>query len=222
MTQDSQQITVRPNGPYLVRGGIPLVRKSQVMSEYGEPLAWQDDGPVDTPEVYRLCRCGQSKSKPFCDGSHTLLGFSGDEAADTGNYDERKKIFDGENIVINDDHSLCMHAGFCGTRLTNVWQMLKESGNQEVRDEIIAMVQRCPSGTLVHALSRDAQGVEPELPREIVVVPDGPLWVTGGIPVQRRDGQPLEIRNRVTLCRCGASSKKPLCDGTHKEIGFTG
>jgi CDGSH-type Zn-finger protein len=75
MTQENQQITVRPNGPYLVRGGIPLVRKSQVMSEYGEPLAWQDDGSVDSQDVYRLCRCGQSNSKPFCDGSHTMLGF---------------------------------------------------------------------------------------------------------------------------------------------------
>ena len=220
MTQDSQNITVRPNGPYLVRGGIPLVRKSPVMSEHGEPLDWQDDGPVDSPKVYALCRCGQSSSKPFCDGSHTPLGFDGDEAADTGTFDQRKKVFEGENIEVRDDHSLCMHAGFCGTRLTNVWKMLKESQDKDVREEIIAMVQRCPSGTLVHALSREAEGVEPALPKEIVVVPEGPLWVTGGIPIQRRDGEPLEIRNRVTLCRCGASSKKPLCDGSHKEIGF--
>lgn len=222
MAQENQGITVRPNGPYLVRGGIPLVRKSQVMSEYGEPLAWQNDGPVETPQVYRLCRCGQSNSKPFCDGSHTMLGFEGAEEADTGTYDQRKKVFEGDNIEVRDDHSLCMHAGFCGTRLTNVWKMLKESNDREVRDEIIAMVQRCPSGTLVHALSAEAESVEPDLPKEIVVVPEGPLWVTGGIPIQRRDGQPLEVRNRVTLCRCGASSKKPLCDGTHKEIGFTG
>ncbi|RUA24206.1 MAG: hypothetical protein DSY79_01150 [Chloroflexi bacterium] len=45
--------------------------------------------------------------------------------------------------------------------------------------------------------------------------------MTGGIPVQRSDGPPLETRNRVTLCRCGASSKTPLCDGTHKDIGFS-
>ena len=222
MTQENQAITVRPNGPYLVRGGIPLVRKSQVMSEHGEPLAWQYDGPVDSPEVYRLCRCGQSNTKPFCDGSHTMLGFEGAEAADTGTFDQRKKVFEGVDIEVRDDHSMCMHAGFCGTRLTNVWKMLKESQDPEIRDEIIAMVQRCPSGTLVHALSGEAQAVEPDLPKEIVVVPEGPLWVTGGIPIQRRDGQPLEVRNRVTLCRCGASSKKPLCDGTHKEIGFTG
>ena len=33
-------------------------------------------------------------------------------------------------------------------------------------------------------------------------------------------GRPLETRNRMTLCRCGHSGNKPLCDGTHREIGF--
>ncbi|MFE9694277.1 CDGSH iron-sulfur domain-containing protein [Micromonospora sp. NPDC005806] len=46
------------------------------------------------------------------------------------------------------------------------------------------------------------------------------MWVTGAVPVLRADGQPLQIRNRMTLCRCGHSSSKPLCDGTHREIGF--
>ena len=51
---------------------------------------------------------------------------------------------------------------------------------------------------------------EPDIPREISVVVDGPLWVTGGIPVTRSDGIRLEIRNRITLCRCGRSDNKPL------------
>ena len=34
------------------------------------------------------------------------------------------------------------------------------------------------------------------------------------------EGEPIETRNRVTLCRCGGSAKKPLCDGTHYENGF--
>ncbi|RUA28516.1 MAG: iron-binding protein, partial [Chloroflexi bacterium] len=63
--------------------------------------------------------------------------------------------------------------------------------------------------------------IEPDLPKEVGVIPNGPIWITGGIPVQRSDGPPLETRNRVTLCRCGASSKAPLCDGTHKDIGFS-
>ena len=48
----------------------------------------------------------------------------------------------------------------------------------------------------------------------------GPLWVTGNIPIERSDGKPFEIRNRVTLCRCGESKLKPLCDGLHREMGI--
>jgi CDGSH-type Zn-finger protein len=48
----------------------------------------------------------------------------------------------------------------------------------------------------------------------------GALWITGGIHIERADGKPLETRNRVTLCRCGQSNTKPLCDGTHREQGF--
>ena len=66
--------------------------------------------------------------------------------------------------------------------------------------------------------------IEPDLPKQIAVTTEitsagpiaGPLWVTGGIPVVRSDGQPFETRNRVTLCNCGQSNIKPLCDGTHR------
>ena len=46
----------------------------------------------------------------------------------------------------------------------------------------------------------------------------GSLWVTGNIEVERSDKQPFETRNRVTLCNCGESCSKPLCDGTHRKI----
>ncbi|HCH08259.1 MAG TPA: hypothetical protein DEW32_03540, partial [Dehalococcoidia bacterium] len=42
------------------------------------------------------------------------------------------------------------------------------------------------------------------------------------ITVERSYGQPFEAGNRATLCRCGNSKNKPLCDGTQKEIGFFG
>ena len=76
MAEESQKITMRPSGPYLVRGAIPLVRKSQVMSEHGEPLSWKDEGVIDAGETYRLCRCGASAMKPLCDGTHKELGFT--------------------------------------------------------------------------------------------------------------------------------------------------
>ena len=55
MAEENQKITVRPDGPYIVRSGIPLVRKKQVMSERGEPLHWQKESVLSTEGVYRLC-----------------------------------------------------------------------------------------------------------------------------------------------------------------------
>ena len=99
--------------------------------------------------------------------------------------------------------------------------MLEDPDDSLIRGQIMSMVEKCPSGTLTYELEADGEIVEPDLPREIAVIPDGPLWVSGGITVERRDGQPLETRNRITLCRCGASANKPFCDGAHKDIGFT-
>jgi hypothetical protein len=91
------------------------------------------------------------------------------------------------------------------------------------------MVERCPSGTFTYELEVDGvyQEVEADLPKQIAIISAdnlestaGPLWVSGKIPVRRSDGQPLETRNRMTLCRCGASSNKPFCDGSHVKINF--
>ena len=220
MAEEEPKITVRPHGPYLVRGDIPLVRKSQVETEYGEPYDWKREEVLESGETYRLCRCGQSNSKPFCDGTHTLVDFDGEETADTGPISSREKEFKGDKIVVKDDHSLCVHAGYCGTRFTNVWKMLEDSGDLEVRAKIVAMVEMCPSGTLTYALDDSSDVVELDLPKEVGVVADGPLWVSGGITIERRDGKSLEVRNRMTLCRCGHSANKPFCDGAHKESGF--
>jgi CDGSH-type Zn-finger protein len=44
---------------------------------------------------------------------------------------------------------------------------------------------------------------------------NGPIWVRGEIPIQSADGKIYEVRNRVTLCRCGKSLNKPFCDSSH-------
>jgi CDGSH-type Zn-finger protein len=90
---------------------------------------------------------------------------------------------------------------------------------------VIALIDRCPSGSYTYSLTEDGEDVEPDYPVQITVTEEedglaGALWVTGGVPVTRSDGQPFETRNRVTLCRCGHSENKPLCDGTHRTIGF--
>ena len=221
MPEQEKKLTVRYGGPYLVRGEIPLVRNAQVISEYGETLSWKDEGTISAADSYALCRCGQSKTKPFCDGAHTLVEFDGTESADTGPISARSTTRRSPKIFIQDDHSVCVHSGFCRDRLSDIWEMRSDSEDPEVLAQIIDKLDNCPSGSLAYSLEADGEIIEPELAQEVVAIPDGPLRITGAVPVERADGQPMETRNRVTLCRCGASAMKPLCDGTHKEIGFS-
>jgi CDGSH-type Zn-finger protein len=221
----SPRITIDPHGPYTVYGPVPLVHKRQVVSEHGEPLTWTTDPPIDAEEPYCLCRCGHSTDKPFCSGAHHDHDFDGTETADAGRTAERRVAFEGgTGIVVRKDGSLCTGAGFCGTRLAGMRRYVRETGDSVVRSLVIAMVDRCPSGSLTFALGEGQPDIEPDLKVQIAAATEitsdgpieGPLIVTGGVPVERADGRPCETRNRVTLCRCGCSENKPLCDGAHR------
>jgi CDGSH-type Zn-finger protein/ferredoxin len=215
---DDPSISIAPNGPYLVTG-LRLVARVPVHTAAGEPIAWEKGPVIDAKERYALCRCGSSDRKPFCDGTHARVGFDGTETA-TGTYDERAVPMEAPGIVVRDDRSICVHAGFCGTAATNVWKMVGRSEATDVRSQMLAMIERCPSGALTYRFEGSSHDNEPDLATQVAVMPDGPLLVTGGVTVTRADGAGMETRNRVTLCRCGQSENKPLCDGTHKKVGF--
>ncbi|MHB2020536.1 MAG: CDGSH iron-sulfur domain-containing protein [Candidatus Xenobia bacterium] len=55
----------------------------------------------------------------------------------------------------------------------------------------------------------------------IQVMKTGPYIVSGSFTLTDHEGKPIAIeKERIALCRCGASNSKPFCDGTHKTIGF--
>lgn len=217
---DEQKISVADGGPYIVSGSVPITTKSIVTSEHGESLTWKTDTAGETKAKVRLCRCGASSNKPYCDQTHTSIEWDHADNAPERTYAERAKSLGGEGIEVFDDRPLCVHAGFCGNKVTNVWKMAAKTDDSQIRAEAMAMIERCPSGALSYTV--DSEAVEPDLPIQVAVIPDGPLWVSGGIEIQRTDGSTLETRNRVTLCRCGHSGSKPLCDGSHSDVGFTG
>jgi CDGSH-type Zn-finger protein len=225
MDHDNQgfQIKIKENGPFLILGGVPLVKRYPAKSVHGEPLEWDpvgaEDEEAEMKEEYELCRCGQSANKPFCDGSHKRINFDGSLTADRRPIAERRKVIPGTGVVMTDDPSLCSDTGFCGTRFTKVWKMIHHTSDPEVRDRLIRMVANCPSGRLEVTLE-SGEPIEPEYLASIALVPDGPLWIRGGIPIEAPDGFVYEIRNRVTLCRCGQSKNKPFCDGAHERSGF--
>ena len=54
----------------------------------------------------------------------------------------------------------------------------------------------------------------------IKVTDNGPYVVTGSFEMVDAEGNRFESKKAVSLCRCGQSSNKPFCDGTHKKIDF--
>lgn len=224
-----QKIEISNNGPYAVHGNVLLVRKSEISSEHGEPMTWVKTAELENEESTYLCRCGHSTNKPFCDGSHRKIGFDGTETASNNTFEERMIVQEGSSgIVIKRDHSLCADAGFCGNRFKKIKDLAYETDESITRAQVMAMIERCPSGSFTYAMAEDQPDVEPDLPVQVAVLTEmtsdgpiaGPLWVTGYIPIVRSDGKSMEIRNRVTLCRCGQSKNKPLCDGTHRDNHF--
>jgi len=220
MPDHDYRVRISENGPYEVVGSPPLVRTAQIETSFGEPIGWEDPTPIDPEGAADLCRCGASSRKPFCDASHETNGFDGTEVADRRPRAGRARTLHGDGVVMTDDRSLCTHAGHCADRFTDVWEMIRRTNDPAVRSRLQRMVELCPSGRLAHASASNAEAVEPDFEPSIAVVRDGPLWVRGGIPVESSDGTTYEVRNRVTLCRCGHSGNKPFCDGTHREIGF--
>ena len=54
----------------------------------------------------------------------------------------------------------------------------------------------------------------------IDIIKNGPLIVNGPVELKDADGNSYPAKSRMALCRCGASTTKPFCDGTHSKIGF--
>jgi CDGSH-type Zn-finger protein len=219
-SKETKRIKVSKNGPYLVSGGVPVLRQKIIADSEGTALEWRDEAKFPLQEKCGLCRCGQSKNKPFCDGTHAKIGFVGTETADNEPYLDKPKVFDGSEITLIDIEEICASARFCH-RAGGIWNIIKDSDNPQINQTIIEEACDCPSGRLIVHDKKTGKAVEPNLEKSIVAIEDpsigvsGPLWVRGCIPLESADGKTYRVRNRVTLCRCGKSQNKPFCDSSH-------
>jgi CDGSH-type Zn-finger protein len=217
------KITVSKNGPYLVAGNPPLRVETIQADNKGESIGWTPGRTFETKDVYALCRCGQSENKPFCDGTHAKIGFVGSETATNAPFNELAETVDGPGLSLDDAASLCAFARFCDYG-GSVWNLTERSNDPQARNLAVHEAERCPSGRLVAREGHKAY--EPSFEPSIGLIEDpakecsGPIWVRGGIQVVGSDGTEYPVRNRQTLCRCGASQNKPFCDGAHAEAGF--
>lgn len=190
-----------------------------VSDEEGVPCAWKEGRRYPLTRTYALCRCGKSENKPFCDGSHTKAGFEGRESRVT--LEEKDvSIFEGPELVLTDIKPYCARARYC-RRGRGIWELTVNPEGRKDREQAVEMASNCPAGRLLQKDRRSGKDAAPSPDPSIGVVSDpsrneeGPLWVRGGIQIEGADGFLYERRPRVTLCRCGRSSIKPFCDGSH-------
>lgn len=225
MVDNSKKIRIKivRNGPYIISGNIPLSEK--IITPKGSKYIYKDGRELPQAEQYALCRCGCSKNHPYCDGTHTKVNFEGEETASREKYVDRARTFIGQGIDLLDDYR-CAFARFCHRDDGNAWELVKNSYSPEIIREAIQAASDCPAGRLV-AMDKDGNMIEPEYSPSIDVLQDpekgvsGPLFVKGNIPIESADGTTYEIRNRLTLCRCGHSSNMPFCDASHTQYGFS-
>ncbi|HEX4361019.1 MAG TPA: CDGSH iron-sulfur domain-containing protein [Pseudonocardia sp.] len=209
------RLVVRTDGPYLLVGG-PVILSSWL----GEPIA--------RPPVAALCRCGRSGSRPWCDGTHAEVGFSGAKL-DT-RVPDRIDTYPARQFEIRDNRGLCAHSGFCTDALPTAFRVAGEpfvapAGARA--DDIFRAVQSCPSGALRVAHDDSAPPDLADTAREpgVEVSLDGPYRVTGGVDLVDDSGTgtaraPRASLEHYSLCRCGHSANKPLCSGAHWYADF--
>lgn len=217
---DDCKIQVSKNGPYLVSAGVPILKQTIICDSEGTSFEWRVDTKYPLQEKCALCRCGQSKNKPFCDGTHVKVGFDGTETAGQEEYLNEAIEINGPAAKLTDIEILCASARFCH-RAGGIWNLIPQSSEPKAKRIAIEEACDCPSGRLVVWDKKAKKTIEPDFEKSIVLIEDpwvgviGPIWVRGGIPVESVEGKAYRVRNRVTLCRCGKSSNKPFCDSSH-------
>lgn len=167
-----------------------------------------------------LCRCGGSKNKPFCDGTHMKNGFS--DKKDPSRIKDKMDDYEGKDITIHDNRGVCSHRGHCTDNAPKVFCRRENpwiDPDAQDANETARVIKMCPSG----ALSYTKDGVlhkDWKQKPAILISKDGPYDVQGCIELDNSDGTKPETKDHYTLCRCGHSKNKPFCDGRHWRVRF--
>ncbi|NLI54421.1 MAG: iron-binding protein [Clostridiales bacterium] len=222
MQKKEPRIRILKNGPYLVSGGVPLSEK--IIIPKGDGYIYEEGRALPQRETYSLCRCGKTKTPPFCDGTHTSCGFDGTETACKRDYNVRAARIVGSGLDLLDD-GRCAFARFCHRDSGDAWELAEDSASAFHHAEAVIAANECPAGRLT-AVEKDGRVHEPVYEPGVEILQDpeeevsAGIFVKGGIPIESADGSVYEIRNRVVLCRCGMSKNKPFCDAAHVSEEF--
>lgn len=146
-----------------------------------------------------------------------------------------EKSYANKEITIVWKPDLCIHSGKCAAGLGAVFDPDRRpwiDANAADSERIMRQVDQCPSKALTWRrngeqpaamTAADPTGAAGAPAVTIELQADGPLIVRGAHGLSHSDGkQATRTTPATAYCRCGASNRKPFCDGSHTRIGFKG
>ena len=206
MSEEKPTIEPAKNGPYMVKN------LTNFKNSRGEA--------IPTKPVMMLCRCGGSKNKPFCDGTHVKKGFTDEKEADRA--PDKLDTYTGKELTIHDNRGVCAHRGHCTDNAPTVFRSGKKpwiDPDGADAEDTAKVIKMCPSGSLSY--TKDGT-LYKDQHREsaITISKDSAYDVVGGPELRDPSGSTPESKEHYTLCRCGGSKNKPFCDGQHWYIQF--
>lgn len=137
----------------------------------------------------------------------------------------KSKEYNSGDLTVVWKPELCIHSGECVKRLPQVFKPKERpwiNPDHADNDQIRKVIDTCPSGALSYTKMAHDEEIKSEL--EMVkgkVIKNGPLLITGKFCIIDSEGNEV-VKEKLSVCRCGASANKPYCDGSHKSNGFEG
>ncbi|MDI9311102.1 MAG: (4Fe-4S)-binding protein [Limnohabitans sp.] len=140
-----------------------------------------------------------------------------------------EKKYSNKDITIVWKPDACIHSTKCWKGENGLLSVFNPSVKPWINaegatiEEIIKRINNCPSGALSYYSNQEQTPQEIIETEQIVeVLSKGPLMVYGNLKIKNADGTEIQ-RNKVTaFCRCGQSTNKPFCDGSHVKTDFEG
>jgi len=135
---------------------------------------------------------------------------------------DKETKYGGEQVDVTWDGELCIHVGECGRAKGELFVGGRQPWCQPdavSADEVVDVVERCPSGALYYE-RKDGAGEKPAEENTAVVSVNGPLFLRGELEIEGAPEDAPGLAFRAALCRCGASKNKPFCDNSHQGAGF--
>ncbi len=220
---DTIRIVVLEDGGYMLYGAPYISQQFILPDEMEESWVYREGEHYKVDNPAALCRCGASHHKPYCDGTHSTIEWDNSLTAPMDRLLDGARYFEGEELLMSDNERYCCYARFCHPG-GGAWHLTEESADPDARRLAIREASMCPSARLMAWGRGEDTPYEFDFEPSVAILEDpaaecsAGLWLRGGITVEKQSGERYEKRNRVVLCRCGASQNKPYCDGSHASI----